>query len=305
MISLGGSENCRNSRRRTYLRDWGGVLGGGRRCGLLSLLLAERQSTEKALHWLASVALRQKFGLNIPGSLGRRGPVSRGSGSRLSRSGRSLLSSLGNGLGVLSGDDRDLGRSSGLLSRRLFLGVLVVLLLHFLGNRGLILHLLGGRGLTLFLLVATKEAKDGGALLAGRALAVILLGLQGSVLGLLLGLFLGLFGGGNSGLTLSCRRLFDSLGGLGLLLLVLSLLFLLLFLLDVRERGEGGLVCLRLGDGLGNLLGLGDLRLQLLDPVVAFGLAGGLEGVLVALGREDKLVGTLGGRLGGIMLQSR
>lgn len=68
------------------------------------------------------------------------------------------------------------------------------------------------------------------------------------------------------------------------------------------ERGEGGLVGLRLGDSGGELLGLGDLGLQLLDPVVALSLSGGLEGVLVALAGEDKLVGSLEGRLGGIVL---
>ncbi len=41
-------------------------------------------------------------------------------------------------------------------------------------------------------------------------------------------------------------------------------------------------------------LGLLDLELQLLDPVIALGSAEGLEGVLVALGSEDKLVGALG-----------
>jgi hypothetical protein len=235
--------------------------------------------------------------------------------------GRGLLGSLG--LGLLSG--RGLGGGLGLLgslSGRLLSGgssgglggsggigrsLSDSLLLLVLG-----LHLLGSRRLAL-LVTAEESTKDRGTLPTGRALALVLLGVGSLLLGLLLGLTLsrglsgsGILSGSGGGGALSSRSLLSSLGGLSLSLLVLGLLLLLLLLLDSwGERSEGGLVGLGLSDSGGKLLGLGDLQLDLADPVVTLGGVGSLEGVLVALGRQDKLVGAIGGGLDGIVLDDR
>lgn len=209
--------------------------------------------------------------------LGLRLSLSRGSGSsRLSSGGLGLLRSLSglSGGGGLSG----LGRSLGSFSDGLLFLVLRLLL-------------------SCLLLAAQKSTKDGGALPASRPLALFSLGVLGFLLGLLL-----------RGLGGSSRSLSRSLGGGGSLLsslwCLLGLLVLsLLLLLGRGEGGKGGLVLLRLGDGFGELLGLGDLKLQLGDPVVALGGGGGLEGVLVPLGGQDELVGALSGRLSSVGLE--
>lgn len=240
---------------------------------------------------------------HIPGSLGGCGLLSSLGlgGSRLgSGSGLGLLGSLGRRLRGL-GDGGSLG--GGVLSRGLSDSLLLLVLsLDVLGS---------GR---LALLVTAKEStEDRGALLAGGALALILLSVSALLLGLLLGLSLGGLSGGSSlsgGGALGSGGLLSSLGGVGLGLLVLGLLFLLflllLLLLDGGGEGsEGGLVLLRLGDSLGELLGLDDPQLDLADPVVTLGGATGLEGVLVTLGGQDELVGALGGGLDGIVLEDR
>lgn len=242
---------------------------------------------------------------DIPGALGRSGLLSSLalgllSGGLGSGSGLRLLGSLG---GSLSG----LGGGGGLGGSTLGRGLSDGLLLLVLG-----LDILSSGRLAL-LVTAEESTEDGGALPAGGALALILLGVSTLLLGLLLGLALGGLSGGGSlsgGSALSGGSLLSGLGGLSLGLLVLSLLLLLLFLLLLlldggREGSEGGLVLLRLGDGLGELLSLGDPQLDLADPVVALGGAASLEGVLVSLGGQDELVGALGGRLGSIVLEVR
>jgi hypothetical protein len=64
------------------------------------------------------------------------------------------------------------------------------------------------------------------------------------------------------------------------------------------------LVGLALGDRLGEVLGLGDLQLQLAHPVVALSGGAGLERVLVALGGEVELVGALSSGLSCLGLSS-
>lgn len=237
---------------------------------------------------------------DIPGALGRSGLLSSlglgllSGGSGLgSGGGLSLLSSLG---GSLSGLSSGGGLGGSALGRGLSDGLLLLVL-------GLDV-LSGGR---LALLVTTKEStEDGGALPAGGALALVLLGVSALLLGLLLGLALGGLSGGSSLSGSSALGGGSLLVGLLVLGLLLLLLFLLLLLLDGgREGSEGGLVLLRLGDGRGELLSLGDPQLDLADPVVALGSAAGLEGVLVSLGGQDELVGALGGRLGSIVLKVR
>lgn len=239
---------------------------------------------------------------HIPGSLGRRGLLSSLALGLLSGSSRlggggglRLLGSLGRSLRGLGGGGGGLGGSG--VSRDLSDSVLLLVL-------GL--HVLGGGRVTL-LVTAKESTEDRGALPAGRALALVLLGVSALLLGLLLGLGLGgLSGGGGSlsgGGALGSGGLLSGLGGFGLGLLVLSLVLLLLLLLDGGGEGsEGSLVLLRLGDGLGKLLGLGDPQLDLADPVVALGGAASLESVLVSLGGQDELVGALGGGLDGIVL---
>lgn len=242
---------------------------------------------------------------DIPSALGRGGLLSSlalgllSGGSGLgSGGGLALLGSLGGGL-------RGLGGGGGLGGSALLSDSLLLLVLG--------LDILGSRRLAL-LVTAKESTEDRGALPAGGALALVLLGVGALLLGLLLSLTLGgLSGGGGSlsgGGALGSGGLLSGLGGLGLGLLVLGLLFLLFLLLLLLldgggERSEGGLVLLRLGDGLGELLGLGDPQLDLADPVVALGSAAGLEGVLVTLGGQDKLVGALGGGLGSIVLDDR
>lgn len=263
--------------------------------------------------WHVSIATRATTGIvvsvhHIPGSLGGSRLLSSlalgllGGSSRLgSGGGLGLLGSLGRRLCGLS-DSGGLG--GGGLGRDLSDSLLLLVLgLDVLGS---------GR---LALLVTTEEGtEDRGALPAGRALALVLLSVSALLLGLLLGLCLGSLGGGGSSLSgsgaLNSGGLLSSLGGLGLGLLVLGLLlllflFLLLLLDGGREGSEGGLVLLRLGDGLGELLGLGDPQLDLADPVVTLGGAASLEGVLVSLGGQDELVGALGGGLDGIVLEDR
>lgn len=142
----------------------------------------------------------------------------------------------------------------------------------------------------LLLLLLLAEAEERSALAASRATLAGLLGLQ-----LILGLLLG--GGLLSGSRLSSGG-GGFLSGSSLLLGGLDLL-----LLGSRlEALNGLLVDLRLSDGGGKLLGLSDLLLQLGNPVVTLGGRVGLEAVLVALGREVELVGTVVLRLGGISL---
>ena len=57
------------------------------------------------------------------------------------------------------------------------------------------------------------------------------------------------------------------------------------------------LVGLGLGNSGGELLRLSDLQFKLSHPVIAVGGSGGLEDVLVSLGGERELVGTLRGGL--------
>lgn len=151
--------------------------------------------------------------------------------------------------------------------------------------------------LDLLLLLLTEDtAKDGGALAASRAALglldseLVLLGLL--LLGRLSGSSLG--GGDSRGLLDSGSRgsssLDDGLSGL-------------LLLLGGLEGLEGLLVRLRLGDGSSESLGLLNLGLQLGNPRIALGGGGSLEGVLVALGGEEELVGTLGAGLRSLGLE--
>lgn len=244
---------------------------------------------------------------HIPGSLGGGGLLSSlalgllSGGSSVGSGGSlRLLGSLGGGLRGLSN-----GGGLGGGGRRSLLGdglLLLVLGLHILSSGGLAL-----------LVTAKESTEDRGTLPAGRALALVLLGVSGLLLGLLLGLALGgglssgSLSGGRDGGALGSRGLLNGLRGIGLGLLVLGLLLLLflllLLLLDGGGEGsESGLVLLRLGDSLGQLLGLSDPQLDLADPVVALGSAASLEGVLVSLRRQDELVGALGGGLSSIVL---
>ena len=165
---------------------------------------------------------------DIPGALGGRGLLSSlglgllsGSSRLGSSSGLRLLNSLGGSLRSLSG-----GGSGGLGGGGLR-GLSDSLLLLVLG-----LHLLSSGRLALLVLVTAKEsAEDRGALPAGRALALVLLGVSGLLLGLLLSLSLGGLGGGGSlsgrgGGALSSGGLVSSLRGLSLGLLLLLLLLL-------------------------------------------------------------------------------
>lgn len=230
-----------------------GALGRGSRAGLSDLLL---------------LLLSLLLGLGLSGrSLG---------GGR-----GSLGGGLSNGGSLDSGSNlssRSLGGSGGLGSGRLLSS----------GSRSLSSRL-GG---LLLLLLAEEAAEDGSALTAGGAtLGFLLLDL------LVLLLFLDLLLGGLDGSGLN-RSLGNGGGGLlsggsrGNLSGGLSSLFLLL------DRGRlealnGLLVGLRFGDSGGKLLGLGNLGLQLGNPVVTVSGSGGLEGVLVALGREVELVGAI------------
>lgn len=152
-------------------------------------------------------------------------------------------------------------------------------------------------GLDLLLLLLTEDtAKDGGALAASRAALglldseLVLLGLL--LLGRLSGSSLG--GGDGRGFLDSGSRGGSSLDdGLdGLLLLPGGL-----------EGLEGLLVGLRLGDGNSKSLGLLNLGLQLGNPRITLGGGRSLEGVLVALGGEEELVGALGAGLRSLGLE--
>lgn len=198
--------------------------------------------------------------------------------------GRLVLSNSGDGLrgSLLSGLSGLLnGSGSNLLDR---LGGLIDLG-GLLNSRGLDSNLIGGLGLGLLLhflllgLFLLAEAEERCSLAASRS-ALGLLGLN-ILLALVLDLLIlgGLLSDGSS--LLGGRDSNGSLGG-SLLLGGLSSLLLLL------DRGwlealESGLVGLRLSDGGGKLLGLGNLELQLRNPVVALSSAGSLESVLVTL----------------------
>lgn len=135
----------------------------------------------------------------------------------------------------------------------------------------------------LLLLLLLAEAEERSALAAsGAALGLLLLGLLlgGSLalLGRLLGLGLLSLGGLLSGGSLLGND------GSGL------------------EALDGLLEGVGLGDSGGELLGLGDLELQLGDPAVTLSGRGGLEAVLVALGSEVELVGAIDLGLAGIGL---
>lgn len=180
-------------------------------------------------------------------------------GSGLNGLGGGLLGSLGGGNGLLSGSN--LSVSLGGLDGGNSLD----------GGSGLSRGLLS-LGLLLGQDVLLAEAEEGSALAAGRAtLRLLSLGLLLSSLNVLLGGVL-------------------SLGGVGSLLSDNRLSSLGLLLRSGLQRLKSVLVSLRLGDGDGNLLGLGDLGLDLGDPVVSLGDVSGLEGVLVALGSEVELV---------------
>ncbi len=140
--------------------------------------------------------------------------------------------------------------------------------------------------LLLLFLLPEEVAEDRGPLTGTRAALGLLLG----------GLFLGsLLNGLSSFLAFLGGLLLGRLG---------DFLSLLLLLLGRRrlQRLEGLLVGLALRNGGGERLGLLDLKLQLSDPVVTLGSADGLEGMLVTLGGESELVGTLRGGLRGVGL---
>lgn len=208
----------------------------------------------------------------------------------LSNSGDGLRGSLLSGLsGLLNGSGSNLLDR---LDRLVDLGGL-------LNSRGLDSNLIGGLGLGLLLhflllgLLLLAEAEERCSLAAGRS-ALGLLRLD--ILDLLL--LGGLLSDGSS--LLSGR---DSNGSLGGSLLLGGLSSLLLLLDRSRlEALESGLVGLRLSDGGGKLLSLGNLELQLRNPVVALSGAGSLESVLVALGGEVELVGAVNLGLCGISL---
>ena len=170
--------------------------------------------------------------------------------------------------------------------------------------RGLLLHALLSLGLLSGLLLRFDLLNSGGSLSGRGLLGLGSLSLSGGLggslgrlsvvlLALLLLLLRGLLssGGDSGGRLLGLGLAFGGLGGL-----------LLLRGGRVLEALEGLLVGLRLGDGGGELLGLGNLQLQLSDPVVTLSSVGGLEAVLVALGGEVELVRTVGLGLGGIGL---
>ena len=219
-----------------------------------------------------------------------------------------------NGLGLLSLSDlglslrlgRLLSSDDGLLGGLGSFALLSLLNLVFdlvlsLGLFLLLFLLLLGLGLVLLV----EETEERGALALGRLGALSLIGLLSlrllldgltllggffSLGGLLsLGLLLGLVGSGGRGNSGSDR------GSSGSLLLLLS-----------RRGGleavKSLLVGVRLSDGGGDLLGLGDLQLELSDPVITLGSVSSLEAVLVALGGNGELVGALGLRLAGISL---
>jgi hypothetical protein len=142
--------------------------------------------------------------------------------------------------------------------------------------------------LCLLLLAEGETTEDAVSLLARRScLGLFLLLLSGLNL---------LSGGSLGGNSLSGSRGLSSSGnnwGGGSLLL-----------------GDGGrlealqslLEALRLGDTGGELLGLGNLELQLRNPVVTLSDIGRLEGVLVALGVNDELGGAVNSGLGSLGL---
>lgn len=235
--------------------------------GLSSLLLLlGEDATEEAVALRSLVLGALSLGL-LDGlvSLNNRG----NGGSLLSR--LDLLSRL------VSLDGRDDGRS--------------LLGLDGLLNLGLLLLLLSG------LILLVKEAEERSALALEGLRGFSLLGLLSLVL-FFDGLSLldrlvdlgGLLGGDDRGLLLGGISSSDS----GSLLLLGDGLGLVAV--------EGGLVFLGLGDGGGKLLGLDDLQLELGNPVVALSGVKSLEAVLVALGGQGELVGTLGLGLRGIGL---
>lgn len=177
----------------------------------------------------------------------------------------------GSGLGGL--DSRLLGGLGG--GSSLLNGSLLSLGLGGLSLGGHLSDLSGGLlglGLLLGKDVLLAKSEERSALAAGRAALGLL------SLGFLLGsltLLGGLLGGGGLGGRLSGGSRLSSLD---------------LLLRSGLEALEGVLVSLRLGDGGGNLLGLGNLGLDLSNPVVTLSDVSGLEGVLVALGGQVELV---------------
>jgi hypothetical protein len=250
-------------------RDDGGGLGGG---GSLLLLLG-RLSLGLGLGGLLLLLgedVAEEAGALVDGRL------------LLGRLGLGLLSGLGLALGSGLSDSGDL-----LSGRSLTLG-------NGLDNDGSLGSSgLLSLGLVLLLLLLAKAEERSALAASGAALRLLDLKL---VLGLLLG------GGGGGALLLSSRLVGlggSLLSGGGLVLGGLDLVLLGSGL----EALNGLLVDLRLSDGGGKLLGLGNLGLQLGNPVVALSGGVGLEGVLVALGGEVELVRAVGLRLGGISLQ--
>jgi hypothetical protein len=196
----------------------------------------------------------------------------------LSNSRGGLRGSLLSGLsGLLNGSGNNLlDRLGGLIDLR-----------GLLNSRGLDSDLIGRLGLGLLLgLLLLAEAEERCSLAASRS-ALGLLGLD-ILLVLVFDLLLlgGLLVDGSS--LLGSRDSNGSLGGS----LLLGGLSDLLLLLDRSwlEALESGLVGLRLSDGSGKLLGLGDLELQLRNPIVALSGAGSLESVLVTLGGKVELM---------------
>jgi len=273
-LSGEGLSSLNSGDHRSGLSD--GLGGGGSllsrsRLGSGCLLLAEGEVAEDAgtldggrLSLDRLLLLLLSLGLLGGGSLGNRGSLEDGLGSRLSSG------SLGDG-------------NSGSLS-----------------NRGLGLSGLGlSLNRLLLLLLAKESTEDGSTLAASRAalgsggllLKLLLLGLLGSSLS---------SGGLSSSDLLSGSR---GLGGLssGLSSRGRSLL-LLLRRGGGLEALKGLLVSLRLDDGGGKLLGLSDLQLKLGNPVVTLGSVGSLESVLVALRGEVELVGTVNDGLGSLRL---
>lgn len=190
--------------------------------------------------------------------------------------GRLLLGALGLLYRLVLGrgsSSRGVGSLSGLLS----LGSLSISRLVLSGS-------LSGSGLLRLGEILLAKAEERGTLAAGGAALGRLLGLR-----LLLSSLALLLGGVLSLGLLSLGLLLGSLSGL-------------LLLRSGLQALKGVLVGLGLGDRGGELLGLGDLGLDLSNPVVTLSGVGGLESVLAALSSQVELVGAVNLGLAGISL---
>ena len=293
-----GSGGLNRRDHRGGLGRLGSVLGSLSRLSRLhlrALLLLAGEDAEDAvalgrsgllLGALDGLFLNRLGLLDSGSSLGSRGLLGLESLGHRSNLGSGLSDNGSDNRGDSSGLKRSDGRlNNGSLDSR---GIGDGSLLSGLDLLLLVLLLVGGR-------VTLAEAEERSSLAAGRS-ALRLLSLELLLLGLLLDLLLlGSFLGHNivDG---------DDFLGLGLLLGSLGGLLLLLGNGSGLEALSGALVALGLGDGGSKLLGLGDLELQLSNPVVALSSAGGLEAVLVALGGEVELVGAIGLGLAGVGL---